>query len=202
MPTTVSLHLWQHVLLWSQFPTALITVNPIDAASLAARPAQAVEGLNRFVGEMRIQEINLLKALQINPDTLQAHLDREESFSDFFMNLRPRPAWMERHPNISLTIDDMHQFRRGVAGAKSRLNHWSRRLSRGRPAGLPEHLLWLQEFARSRAQLALLSLKMGESGATLERFYDPQARKRANVILMEESLKVYFQVQRPSRPGP
>lgn len=173
---------------------ALTAVNPIDAASLAPRPVKVVEGLNRFVGEMRIQEINLLKSLQINPDTLQAHLDRDESFSDFFLNLKPRPAWMERHPNVSLTIDDMHQFRRGVAGAKSLLNHWSRRLSRGRPARLPEYLQWLQEFAHSRAQLARLAMKRGESGSTLETFYDPKARKRADVLLIEESLKVYFRV--------
>jgi hypothetical protein len=188
--------LFQHVTLWSGISPALFAMNPLDAASLASSATAAVTSVNRYMMELRLQEIGLLKALRIDPDLLQSHLDGNKPISDFFQNAHPRPKWMGVHPNVAYTVDDIHQFRLAVVGAKRRINHWAKKPTQGRPGGLTEHLNWLQGFVTARVQLARLSVQLGEPEAGIEMFYDPKVRERGQVFSMEESLKIYFQVQR------
>jgi hypothetical protein len=94
-----------------------------------------------------------------------------------------------------MTIDDLHQIRMAVVGAKRRLNNWSKRPTYSRPAGLSEHLLWLQEAFHVRARLARLAVQVGEPDACVGLFFDPQKRGTANIVVMEESLKIYFRVR-------
>jgi hypothetical protein len=173
-------------------------MDPMIASSLAPTSKGIVENLNRFVREVRLQEIKLLKALAIDPDELKCHLEKrrleqKRSFSDFFLNMNPRPGWIEVHPNVAMTVDDLHQVRLAIVGAKRRLNNWGRRPTMPRPGGLSEHIKWLQESVKVRSQLAQLMTQLGEPEASIRQFYDLKSRRHGHVLAMEESAKIYFQ---------
>jgi hypothetical protein len=186
--------IYQHITLWSQIPQALTLISPMDAASLASTPKGIVENLNRYMREMRLQEIGLQKALRINPDELKVHLEKDLKLFDFFLHMSPRLDWVTAHPNLALTIDDLHQMRMSIFGAKRRLNAWSRRPTAPRPAGLEEHLKWLQGSTRARSEMARLAVQLGEPENSIRQFYDEKTRRTAGVTTIEESLKVYFQI--------
>ncbi|HSA60309.1 MAG TPA: hypothetical protein VLJ37_11565 [bacterium] len=189
--------LFQHVTLWSRVPQGLTAMDPWEASSLMApAPAEQIKTLNGYMMEMRLQEIGLLKALNVVPDALRVHLENDRPFTDFFANLSPRPDWMSVHPNSAMTVDDLHQMRMAIVGAKRRLNAWSKRPTYSRPFGLVEHLHWLQESVRARSKLARLAVQLGEPDAGIRIFYDVQQRKAVGITTMEESLKGYFRVAR------
>jgi hypothetical protein len=187
--------LFQHVTLWSRVPLGLTTIDPMDAAAMAGSPEGVIENLNRYVREIRLQEIGLVKALNVDPDKIRIHVEKGKAFSDYFVNLSPRPAWMSVHPDLGMTIDDLHQVRMAVVGAKRRLNNWGKRPTYSRPAGLVEHLQWLQDAFHLRSKLARLAVQVGEPDASVGLFYDSQKRKSARIGMMEESLKIYFRVR-------
>jgi hypothetical protein len=199
--------LFQHITLWSRIPPALTALDPWTASTLAGNSREALTSLNHYVRDMRLQEINLLKALRVDPDRLSDHLAKNAHFSDFFQQMSPRPEWMEAHPNLSMAIDDMNQMRRAIAGTKRRLNHLGVLLPDLSPPdrlpnqpGLEEHLQWLREMASVRSELAKEAVSAGEQDASegIRQFYDDGIRSARRVITLAESLKVYIQI--PVRP--
>ncbi len=204
MTTAGIQQLFQHITAWSRVPSVLTTlVDPWELSTLSGTQRGAVESLNRYVRDMRLQEIQLLKSLQIDPDRLSEHLKQKKRFPDFFQDMNPHPKWMGIHPDITLTVDDMYQMHQAIVGAKRRLNIWDKRLHNRpdnfpaqKPAALQEYMRWLQGLVRVRSELAQEAVKVGsgEAGAEggISQFYEGWIRKARRLTAIEESLKFYF----------